>query len=92
MPRRIFETKTIYISISTALMGGNMKKTLLVVVSTISVLAGTAYAYMEGGCHSRYGGEVMFWMGLAALVYFTIASIIFSIIFWLTYNWIAKKR
>lgn len=30
--------------------------------------------------------------GLLMLLYFTVGSLIFSVVFWLTHNWLVKKR
>ena len=53
------------------------------------LLAGSAVlANMMDG--RSYGS--MYGTGLALLIYFAIAAFIFSIIFWLTHNWLVKEK
>ncbi len=46
---------------------------------------------MMGGKNMAYG-MMGSGMGIYGLVYFVLASFIFSAIFWLTYNWLAKGK
>lgn len=40
-----------------------------------------------------YGSMMGGWgMGFVGLLYLALASFVFSVVFWLTYNWLAKKR
>ncbi len=59
---------------------------MLVLLSTF------AWAQTTGLMHYKDGG-----MGggsgmLVGLLYFAVGSLIFSVIFWLTHNWLMKKR
>lgn len=38
-----------------------------------------------------YGGMMAWGMGLG-IVYFALAAFLFSVIFWLTYNWLVKAE
>lgn len=71
-----------------------MKK--LIILSSLSVVAlsqvvsADMWDMMGSGSGMMSSGA--FGPGLLGLTYFALAVFIFSIIFWLTYNWLAKKR
>ena len=65
-----------------------MKKTSLILATIMAFPLVTADYGMMG---SGYGMMGYGW-GLLGLVYFVLAAFIFSIIFWLTYEWLVKKK
>jgi len=69
-----------------------MKKaaSFLVLLSVLPVALADGDLMGHGMMGSGYGG--MFGMGLLWLLYFSLGAFIFSVIFWLTHNWLAKKR
>ena len=70
-----------------------MKKTAFV----LALLSALPVAFADTGMMGDYGMMGtgfggMFGYGLLWLVYFALAAFIFSVIFWWTHNWLAKKR
>jgi len=68
-----------------------MKKAILG-LSTLAVLP-VVSAQMTGNFGSTMMDGSRGWLSpLVGLVFFAVASFVFSVVFWLTYNWLAKKR
>jgi hypothetical protein len=68
-----------------------MKKAILLSMLLLllpSVLAD--YGDMMSG--GMMGGAGWFGMGLVGLIYFAIGAFVFSVIFWLTHNWLVKDK
>jgi uncharacterized membrane protein len=69
-----------------------MKKAWILGLSILmlpSVLAD--YGDMMGG-YGMMGGSGWFGMGLLGLIYLAIGAFVFSVVFWLTHNWLVPKR
>lgn len=62
----------------------------LVLLSTPQIASADA-GFMDYGMMGGYSGMGIFGMGLVGLIYFAIGAFVFSVIFWLTHNWISKK-
>jgi hypothetical protein len=68
-----------------------MKK-LVLLLSFLVLLSSTVladYGMMDG--YGMMGGAGMLG-GLLGLVYFALAAFVFSVIFWMTHNWLVKKK
>ena len=65
-----------------------MRKMIFLSIMTLMSPSALAQYNMMGGngMMSGYGG------GLTWLLYFAILSFVFSVIFWLTYNWLSGKK
>jgi len=64
-----------------------MKKLVIFILFLLVVPFVLADYGMMGSEYGMMGG----W-GLFGLVYFVLAAFIFSVIFWLTYNWLIKGK
>jgi hypothetical protein len=71
-----------------------MKYILFFIVLAISIVAADAgdEHMMDGFYDNMMSGVGFFGIGILWLIYIAIASFIFSVIFWLTHNMIAKKK
>ena len=65
-----------------------MKK--LIYPVTLVLLSSVAFAQTTGLMH--YADKGMSGGPIVAFVFFAIMSFIFSVIFWLTHNWLAKSK
>jgi len=65
-----------------------MKKILFSVV--LSMLLVPSIVLADMGSTGMMGG--IFGTSLTWLIYFAIMSLIFSIVFWLTHNWLVKSK
>ena len=72
-----------------------MKKLILfgfIILTSTSVFADMMGNVGFGDGYGMMYGSGVFGMGLFGLIYLVLISFIFSVIFWLTYNWLVKKR
>ncbi len=71
-----------------------MRKIILVpaFLALLSPLVLADFGGMMGSGYGMMGRGGMFGMGLFGAVWFALAALIFSIIFWLTHNWLVKGK
>ncbi|NQU78301.1 hypothetical protein HQ545_00880 [Candidatus Woesearchaeota archaeon] len=68
-----------------------MKKAILLSMFLLLVPAVLADYGMMGDW-GMMGGAGWFGMGILGLLYFMIGALVFSVIFWLTHNWLVKPH
>ena len=62
------------------------------IIYPLTLILAIPVVFADWGMMGDYGMMGSGTMGLFGVVYFALAAFVFSVIFWLTHNWIVPKK